>query len=161
MPLIPSSTLVYAHAGALLTIAYFLLTAPVRLLTSAAFIILGEAMHIRAASFQPSPSRLSKGLPGLSAQSTQLLAIVGVVLASNALTHLLFAGGLAVPASVQKQSGGGRATADTNHARSRTLNAGKARRGEELHTLVAAQAQYLNVAFVHDEDEDEEGKRED
>ncbi|RMZ80442.1 hypothetical protein DV737_g3001, partial [Chaetothyriales sp. CBS 132003] len=153
MPLIPSSTLVYAHAGTLLTIAYFLLTAPVQLLTSAAFIILGEAMHIRAASFQPSPSRLQKGLPALSAQSTQLLAIVGVVLASYALTQLIFAAGLAVPGSLvqKKQSGGGgRATADTGFAQSRSHNnAGKGQRGEELHTLVTAQAQYLNVAFVH------------
>ncbi|RMZ79196.1 hypothetical protein DV738_g3485, partial [Chaetothyriales sp. CBS 135597] len=132
MALISSSTLVYAYAGALLTIAYFLLTAPLRLLTTAVFVILGEAMHIREASFQPSRARLEKGLPALSAQSTQLLAIIGVVLAGYAFVQLVFAAGLAVPDSLVlvKRAAGGK------------------NRGEEMYALITAQAQFLNIALV-------------
>ncbi|RMD42181.1 hypothetical protein DV735_g2922, partial [Chaetothyriales sp. CBS 134920] len=110
-----TATLLYAYAGALLTIAYSLLTSPVQVLTSAALIlgILGEAMHIREASFQPARARLDKGLPALSAQSTQLLAIVGLVLAGFAFALFVFAAGLG-----------------------------------EMYALVAAQAQFLNIALV-------------
>ena len=143
MPLIPSTTLLYTHALSLLTISYFLLTTPLTLLTSTPILILGEAMHIRPASFQPSPSRLSKGLIALSSQSTELLGILGVILLSYATIELLFAPGLSISSTLHHQSPN---TTTTSSSKRRT---DRSQIGEELYALTASQSSHLNLAFLH------------
>jgi Increased loss of mitochondrial DNA protein 1 len=133
MPLLPSSLLLRTHSLALLTTSYFLLTAPLTLLNSAPIWILGEAMHVRPAQFQPSINPLTKNSLLIDEGTSELLAVIALVLAAQALIQLVFSSGLTSPSGLKSGGRGG----------------SKARLGEELHTTLSSQASHLTLAFVH------------
>jgi Increased loss of mitochondrial DNA protein 1 len=142
MPLLSSALLLRTHALTLLTTSYFLLTSPLTILQSAPIWILGEAMHLRPALFQPSPNPLTNKPVPLDEEANEILAVLALAIVVFGIGEIVFAGGLSVPEGLSKAGSG-----------SRSVTAGsqgsKARRGEELHTLLSMQSTHLNLAFIH------------
>ena len=136
MAIFSSTLLLRTHALTLLTTCYFLLTSPATLLGSAAVWILGEAMHVRPSQFQPSVNPLTNAPLPIEEETSEVLAVVALVLAISAVTQLIFAGGLTPPAALQS-------------GRSSTNTGNKARLGEEVHTTIASQSCHLSLAVVH------------
>jgi len=165
MPLLSSHILVRTHALSILTVAYYLLTAPYTLLSSAPIWLLGEAMFIRPAHFAPeqqtinkpapkafrppalmqNPARAQTSAPAVKGTESEheLFALLALVLIVYAITQFLFAGDLAVvlPSSAPTRSPG----RSTSPSKSKSSS----RIGEELHTLLSAQSRWLTLAGLH------------
>ncbi|KAI1613927.1 hypothetical protein EDD36DRAFT_210299 [Exophiala viscosa] len=161
MPLLSSHILVRTHAFSLLTVAYYLLTAPHTLLSSAPIWLLGEAMSIRPAEFAPEHLTINKPQPkafrppALTAARAQppapavpgtesereLFALLALVLLVYAIGQFLFAGDLAVVlASSSPTPAQGKPSSPSKSS---------SRLGEELHTLLSAQSRWLTLAGLH------------
>lgn len=158
MALLSSPLLLRTHAIILFTLAYYLLTAPSTLLSSPALTLLGESMRLPPAHFQPISSSNISPTPLATAASTELLALLALVLAVAATTQLLFAGSLGVPVTLSfttsqaSRSGSGGNEAWKNQLPSLAGAGGakvsRARRGEDLAVLSAAQNTHMGLAFV-------------
>jgi hypothetical protein len=116
MPFLSSSLLLRTRSLALVTFAYYLLTAPSQLLSSTPIWLLGESMSLRPASYAPEPqphdslsgsgsgsttsNRLSSLIAGRGAASAsasaerELCALLAVILVVYAGMNFLFAGDL-------------------------------------------------------------------
>lgn len=136
MAILSSSLLLRTQSLALLTTSYLLLTSPNTLLASAPIWILGEAMHVRPSQFQPSVNPLTKSALPIEEETSEVLAIVAIILAASAVMQLIFAGGLTPPAALP----GGRSSTNAGN---------KARLGEEVHTTVSSQSCHLSLAVAH------------
>ena len=153
MALLSSPLLLRTHALVTLTLAYYLLTAPSTLLSSPALTLLGESMRLPPAHFQPIASTITT--PSIATH--ELLAVLALALGAVATTQLLFAGSLGVPVTLtftQKSpasGGGGEAWKNQLPSLAAGGNAGavsRARRGEDLAVLSAAQNTHMGLAFV-------------
>lgn len=166
MPLLSSTLLIRTHALSILTIAYYLLSAPNTLLSSAPIWLLGEAMSIRPASFAPEhltvneprpdmksfrppslrqpPPRAQPSAPTITGTEPEreLFALLALVLLVYAVSQFLFAGELTVfvPQSSPAQS---------SSTKSGSSSSKSSRLGEELHTLLSAQSRWLTLAGLH------------
>jgi uncharacterized membrane protein len=165
MPLLSSTLLIRTHALSILTIAYYLLSAPYTLLSSAPIWLLGEAMSIRPALFAPEhltvndpgadtkafrppalmqpPSRAQPSAPAVlgTESERELFALLALVLIIYAVGQFLFAGELTV---FIPQSSPGQSSSTKSGSASKS-----SRLGEELHTLLSAQSRWLTLAGLH------------
>ncbi|KIW71881.1 hypothetical protein PV04_00110 [Phialophora macrospora] len=161
MPLLSSSLLLRTRSLALVTFAYYLLTAPSQLLSSTPIWLLGESMSLRPASYAPEPqlhdvgtttsNRLSSLITGHGSANAsaerELCALLAVTLVVYAVMNFLFAGDLTatllLPSSRDaKPSSGSRGSGVTS-----TMSS--PRWAEELHTLLTAQSRWLSLAGLH------------
>ena len=138
MPLLSSPLLLRTHALTLLTTSYLLLSSPITLLNASPTWILGEAMHIRPASFQPSLNPLTKHPLPIDERSREVFALLALVIVVVGVGEFVCAGGLTAPGSLTANEsglGGG--------------SGSKRRLGEEVHTLLSSQSTHLTLAFMH------------
>jgi hypothetical protein len=151
MALLSSPLLLRTHALTLSLFAYYLLTDPAQLLSSTPIWLIGESMSLRPAAFAPehptdTSPRTSMNLKGLispqsgsTSSERELMALLALLLVVYAGTMFLFAGDLTMlPLPVEGKAGSGSASGATS-----------SRYGEELHTLLTAQAGWLAVAGIH------------
>lgn len=177
MPLLSSTLLVRTQSLTLVTIAYYLVTAPYQLLFSTPIWLLGESMAIRPAAFAPEhldtppanarantkafqpPALLSTSsrttpIPGTTGTESEreLFALVGLTLLVYALMQFLFAGDLALTsfASGARSSSSSRTPTQPPSSTSKsTSKANSSRLAEELHTVLTAQSRWLTLAGLH------------
>ena len=151
-PIIPTHLLIQAHALTLVTVSYFLLTAPATILTCAPVVILGGAMHVRpfvAPTSTPGFTTALRGAVGGSKvggemQTSDSLALVGLMLVLGAVMEAVFAGTLALP------SGGGGAAEEEDGAgapgAARSSAAGANRVKYDLYHAIRTQSTFLSFA---------------
>jgi len=156
MPLLSSPLLLRSQSLILLTTAYYLLTAPSQILSSALIWILGESMHIRPPTFAhdvPLNDRGGSGntfrnsfSPTTTTSERELLALVALLLTMYAVIQLLFAGDLAaLPVSA--------APTAHNPPPTRNISANveinnDTRLAEQVHTLLTAQSRWMTLAAL-------------
>ena len=173
MPLLSSTLLLRTHSLTLVVFAYYLLTSPTSLLSSAPIWLIGESMFIRPpgyASGQPpsnagpdtqafrppallqNPIRAKSSTPPVtgSASERELFALLALLLLVYALMQFIFAGDLTLmlpsgPTSI-KSSGKSAATQSTSNS---SPSSSSSRFAEELHTLLTAQSRWLTLAGLH------------
>ncbi len=147
MPLLSSPLLLRTHALSMVTVAYYLVVSPYRVLTSTPIWLLGESMGVRLASYAPEhaeaapkkgTSLLGASVPSATASERELFTLVAVILVVYAVMQFLFAGELTLISLSSGGQNGGRSKSSTASAF-----------GEQLHTLVSAQSRWLGLAGVH------------
>ncbi|KAK5262467.1 hypothetical protein LTR20_000690 [Exophiala xenobiotica] len=168
MPLLSSTLLLRTHSLTLVIFAYYLLTSPTSLLSSAPIWLIGESMFVRppayasgqhpsnagpdTGAFRPpallqTPTRAQSPVTG-STSDRELFALLALSLLTYALMQFIFAGDLTLilpsgPTSI-KSSGKSAATQSTSSSSSSS-----SRLAEELHTLLTAQSRWLTLAGLH------------
>lgn len=143
MVLLSSALLIRTHSLTLLLTSYILLTNPSTLLSSAPLWLLGESMHMRAASFQPRSNPLTRTLQPLSQDAHELLALLALGVVVYALVQAVFAGGLGTGVLSSRSSS---SSSSRGSGRGNKKEAEDRRLGEEIHTLHSAQTAWMTLA---------------
>jgi hypothetical protein len=173
MPFLSSSLLLRTRSLALVTFAYYLLTAPSQLLSSTPIWLLGESMSLRPASYAPEPpphdslsgsssttsNRLSSLITGRGAANAnasaerELCALLAVILLVYAGMNFLFAGDLTTlpppSAASRSSSRDAKAASGSKSSGGAGMSMSPRRYAEQVHTLLTAQARWLTLAGLH------------
>lgn len=109
MPLLSSHLLIQSYGILIITLGITLIRLPTLILNSPTLTILGDSMHIRPATYVPLPSLLGKlsnqsmhplasltktGKTSLTTAERELLALLGAVFATSAITMMVLASSL-------------------------------------------------------------------
>ncbi|OAP55067.1 hypothetical protein AYL99_10767 [Fonsecaea erecta] len=177
MPFLSSKLLLRTYSLALLSCAYYLLTAPTQLLSSSPIWLLGESMSVRPAGYAPemmsrhgaaggggsssSSTNLKRGLmagsglaqaQGEGPAERELFALLGLVVLVYAATQFFFAGDLSMIKGTRPTAAAAASSSSSSSAARHGFSSAaksSSRYAEELHTLLTAQSRWLTLSALH------------